>query len=100
MKVQTQAIHFKADQKLIYFIERKLRKLEVFFDRIIDVDVILRLENTGQIRDKIAEIKLKIPRGILIAKENSKTFEASIDAAVDALRRQLIKYKQRRRATL
>ena len=100
MRVQTQSIHFKADQKLVQFIERKIQKLETFFDRIIDVNIILRLENTGQIRDKIAEIKLNIPRGLLIAKENKKTFEASVDAAVESLRRQLIKYKQRKRVSL
>ncbi len=96
MRVQTQALHFSADQKLIQFIESKLGKLEQFFDRIISADVILKLENTGQIKDKIAEVRLKIPGGVLFVKGTQKSFEASIDMAVEALRRQLIRHKDRR----
>lgn len=98
MKVHTQSVHFDADVKLIEFIEHKLGKLERFFDHIIMADVILRLENTGQVRDKVAEIKLKVPGTVLIAKETDKSFEAAVDSATDALRRQLIKHKERMRA--
>ena len=98
MKVHTQSVHFDADVKLIEFIEQKLGKLERFFDHIINADVILRLENSGQVRDKIAEIKLKVPGTILIAKETEKSFEAAIDSSTEALRRQLIKHKERMRA--
>ena len=96
MRVQTQALHFSADQKLIQFIESRLNRLEHFFDRIISADVILKLENTGQIKDKIAEVRLKIPGGVLFVKGTHKSFEASIDTAVEALRRQLIRHKERR----
>lgn len=98
MKVQTQSVHFSADAKLLEFLQAKLEKLEQFFDRIIDATVTFKLENSGQIRDKIVEIKLAIPGGVLFVKETSKTFEASIDSAAQALKRQLIKYKERARA--
>ena len=97
MRIHTQSVHFDADAKLISFIEHKVEKLERFFDHIISVDVVLRLENSGQIRDKVAEIKLQVPKNLLIAKETEKSFEAAIDTAVDALRRQLIKHKERMR---
>jgi len=96
MKVHTQALHFSADKNLIHFIEKKLGKLSQLFDRIIDADVILKLENSGQIRDKIAEVKITLPGGVLYVKESNKTFEASIDGATSALKRQLIKYKERK----
>ncbi|MEL6636777.1 MAG: ribosome-associated translation inhibitor RaiA [Bacteroidota bacterium] len=98
MKVHTQSVHFSADQKLLAFIERKLSKLDQFFDRIVSAKVLLKLENSGQIRDKIAEVRLEIPGTILFVKETNKSFEASIDLAIDSLRRQLIKYKERLRA--
>lgn len=98
MRIHTQSVHFDADAKLISFINQKVTKLEKFYNQIIIADVILRLENNGQIRDKVAEIKLKVPGNVLIAKETEKSFEASIDAAVEALRRQLIKHKERIRA--
>lgn len=95
MKVHTQSLHFSADQKLIEFIEKKLGKLTQLFDRIIDADVVLKLENSGQIRDKVAEVKITLPGSVLYVKESNKSFEASIDSATATLKRQLIKYKER-----
>ena len=95
MKVHTQSLHFSADKNLIMFIERKLGKLTQLFDRIIDADVILKLENSGQIKDKVAEVKITLPGSVLYVKESTKSFEASIDSATSTLKRQLIKYKER-----
>lgn len=95
MKINTTAIHFDADQKLISYIEKKASKLDQFFDRIIDAQIFLKLENNGQVRDKIVEMKLNVPGDVLIATEVSKTFEASTDAAIDNMKRQLNKYKER-----
>jgi putative sigma-54 modulation protein len=95
MRVQTEAIHFSADMKLLATIEKKLVKLEHFFDRIVEAKVILKLENSGQIRDKIAEVKLHLPNGVIFIKETSKTFEAAIDQALVALKRQLVRYKEK-----
>ncbi len=95
MRVQTQSVHFVADRKLLQFIDKKVNKLETFYDRIIDADVTLRLENTGQVKDKIAEIKLQVPGDTLIVRETSKTFEGSVDSAVGVLKRQLIKRKEK-----
>ncbi len=95
MKLNFTAIHFDADQKLVEYIERKASKLNQFFDRIIDGHVFLKLENTGQIKDKIVELKLLIPGDTLIATESSKTFEAAADAAVDNMKRQLNKHKEK-----
>lgn len=95
MEIIMQSVHFDADVKLKEFIEKKLSKLETFFDHIVSADVILKLENSGQVKDKIAEIKLNVPGSTLLAKETSKTFEESIDLCSDALRRQLQKYKER-----
>jgi putative sigma-54 modulation protein len=98
MKVVTHAVHFDADQKLLDFIERKLAKLEQFFDRIIGVDVFLKLENSSKVKDKVAEIKLNVPGATIIVKEIALTFEAAVDIALDSLKRQLIKHKEKERA--
>ncbi len=95
MKLHINAVHFSADAKLIDFIEKKLSKLESLFDNVIRMDVSLKLENSGQIRDKIAEIKVKIPGNVLVVKEQAKTFEFSVDRAVASLKRQIIRYKER-----
>jgi len=95
MKIHLTAIHFDADQKLIDYIEKKASKLDQFFDRITDTQVFLKLENSGQVRDKIVEIKLMVPGDTLIATEVSKSFEGAADAAVDNMKRQLSKHKEK-----
>jgi putative sigma-54 modulation protein len=95
MRVQTEAIHFSADVKLLSAIENKLQRLDHFFDKIIEAKVILKLENSGSIREKIAEVKLNLPNGVIFIKETSKTFEAALDKAMVSLKRQLVKHKEK-----
>ena len=97
MRVRTEAVQFKADQKLIDHVEKRLQKMPLFFDRIIEAKVTLKLENSGQVKDKIAEVQLSVPGETLFVKESSKTFEASVDSAADTMKRKLIKYKDRLR---
>jgi len=95
MKIKTQAVGFQADGKLIDFIDQKLSKLEQFYDRIINAEVSLKLENSGQVRDKIAEVRVSVPGSVLVTKESDKSFEAAIDASVGSLKRQIIKHKEK-----
>lgn len=95
MKLQVHSIHFDADQKLIAFIQKKVDKLETFYDRIIDGEVYLRLEKNGVKENKIAEVKINIPGQQLFAKAQSNSFEASTDEAVEGIRRQLKKHKEK-----
>ena len=92
MKLQMHSIHFDADQKLLDFIQKKVDKLETFYDRMVDGEVFLRLNNGG-VENKTVEIKLNIPGNQLFAKEEAKSFEEATDLATDALRRQLKKFK-------
>jgi putative sigma-54 modulation protein len=71
--------------------------LEQFYDRIIDTKILLKLENSGQVREKIVELKLNVPGDTLVASETSMSFEGSVDVVVDNMKRQLIKYKERLR---
>ena len=96
MRVQMEAVHFSADAKLVAAIEEKLAKLDHYFDKILEARVMLKLENTGQIRDKIAEIKILIPNGVIFIRETSKSFEMAIDKAFFVMKRQLIKFKKKR----
>lgn len=95
MKLQTQTVHVDPAPELIDFIQRKVDKLETFYDRIIDGEVFLKLEKGEAIEDKIVEIKINIPGNQLFAKEQDESFEAAADTAVEALRRQLKKHKEK-----
>ncbi len=93
MNTQIQSIHFKADKKLIDFIERKLSKLETFHDGIIDAQVFLKLENTNVKENKTVEIKINIRQTSLIQTETSISYEAATDLAVDSLKTQIKRHK-------
>lgn len=93
MKLQMHSIHFDADTKLTDFIQKKADKLETFYDKIIDGEVFMKVENNDSRENKTIEIKLNIPGNQLFASEKSKSFEAAADQAVEALRRQLKKHK-------
>ncbi len=98
MKLQMHSIKFDADRKLLDFIQRKADKLETFYDRIIDGEVFLRLEKDDSRENKIVEIKVNIPGEQLFAKNKAKSFEAAADDAVEALRRQIKKFKEKQTA--
>lgn len=95
MKLQMHSIHFDADQKLIDFIQKKADKLDTFYDRILDGEVFMRLDKNEKNENKIVEIKLNVPGKQFFAKEQSDSFEAASDEAVEALRRQIKKYKEK-----
>lgn len=96
MKLQVHSIHFDADRKLIAFIQKKIDKLETFYDRLVSGEVFLRLNNEG-VANKTVEIKLKVPGNLLFAKEQARSFEVATDMATEALRNQLKKFKTKLR---
>lgn len=96
MNVNIQTVHFDADSKLVSYIEKKLTKLPQIHEKITKVDVYLKLDNVvHNIKDKIAEIKVQVPRHEFFVKQSSKSFEESFDAALDALVMQIKRKKDK-----
>ncbi|WP_267739563.1 ribosome hibernation-promoting factor, HPF/YfiA family [Myroides injenensis] len=95
MKVNIQAINFNVDRKLVDFVNERLGKVEKFFDKVISVEVFLKLENSNEKENKTAEMKLLVPGDELIVKKTSKSFEESVDLGADALERLVVKYKEK-----
>ena len=96
MEIKINSVHFSADEKLIDFTNRKVNKLDTFFDGIINVEVMLKVLKPETANNKIAEIKLSIPaNNYLFAKKQANTFEEAIDSSIDAVKKQLGKYKQK-----
>jgi putative sigma-54 modulation protein len=96
MNIKIHSLHFDADQKLLEFVEGKVQKLSQFEDGILNTEVVLRLDKDHNSGNKVAEIKLKVARGDAFAKKQCRTFEEATDQAVEALRRQLVKQKQKK----
>ena len=95
MQVNINSVHFKADKKLMAFINEKVEKLSNYYEGAIGSDVTLKLENSETPDNKVAEIRLFIRGNDLYAKKQCKTFEEATDTAIDALKRQISKHKKK-----
>jgi ribosomal subunit interface protein len=99
MNITFNSVRFKADQKLENFISEKLDKLSKIHDGIIGFDITLKLENTEKPENKSVEIRAKIRGNDAIACKVAKTFEESADEVIDALKKQLLKAKDKVRGS-
>lgn len=98
MKLQIHSIRFDADVKLLDFIQKRVDKLETFYDRFIDGEIFLRVDKDSNRENKTVEIKLNIPGSQLFVKEKSDSFEAAVDKATEGLRKQILKTKEKQMA--
>ncbi len=98
MNIQINTVHFSADQKLVDFINKKVPKLDTYFEGIIGAEIILKVSKPETANNKIAEIKLSIPGSdYLFAVKQADSFEEAIDLAIDAIRKQLAKFKEKQK---
>jgi putative sigma-54 modulation protein len=91
-------VHFDAAEKLESFINLKVGKLSQFYDGILSAEVVLRLDKSDSLENKVSEVTLDIPGNNLFSKKQSKTFEEAVDLACEALRKQLDKRKEKVKA--
>jgi putative sigma-54 modulation protein len=96
MNVNIQTVRFEADKKLHDYIKRKLEKLNTFHDRIVKIEVFLKLDNVVHtIKDKVAEIKVQIPKHQFFVKSSSKSFEESFDTSFESIVSQIKRQKEK-----
>lgn len=96
MNVNIQTVHFDADLKLIDYVSRKAEKLNTFHDRILKIDVFLKLDNVvHNIKDKIVEIRVHVPKHDFFVKALSKSFEESFDTALESVVTQIKRKKEK-----
>ncbi|WP_341841073.1 HPF/RaiA family ribosome-associated protein [Chitinophaga caseinilytica] len=96
MNVQIQTVRFDADAKLIDHVNKRVQKLSTFYDKIVHVEIFLKLDQLAhQVKDKIAEIRVNVPRHSFFVKHESKSFEESFDLAFDSLVNQIKRKKEK-----
>ncbi|MGZ8536135.1 MAG: HPF/RaiA family ribosome-associated protein [Flavitalea sp.] len=99
MNVNIQSVKFVADAKLTTYVQKKIEKLNTFNDRIISIDVFLKLDNVVHtIKDKVVEIRVQIPRHQFFVKASSKSFEESFDSALESIVNQVKRNKEKQAA--
>lgn len=97
MEVRIQSIHFDATEQLQAFVQKKVSKLEKYYEEIKKVEVSLRVVKPETAENKEAGIKVMVPNGEFYANKVKDTFEESIDECIEALSKQLLKYKEKQR---
>ncbi|MDR1122053.1 MAG: ribosome-associated translation inhibitor RaiA [Dysgonamonadaceae bacterium] len=98
MEIRIQAIHFDASQQLEAFVQKKVSKLEKYLDGILTAEVVLKVVKPESALNKEVSIKLEVPNQDFFAGKTTDTFEESIVEAVNALEKQLLKFKEKQRA--
>jgi len=100
MKVFTQSVNFNADKELINYVDEKVLTLVKFHDKIVDAEVFLKVLNISDKENKLVEVKINIPGSELIIKREAKSFEEAVNSAVDNLKRQLKRSKEKHRDSI
>lgn len=95
MKLRIQSINFDATTTLESYINKKISKLDKFFDEIINIEVYLKVVKPETAINKEAEIKISIPNVDFFASKTCDSFEEAIDLTVDALEKQIRKHKEK-----
>ncbi len=94
MKISVQSLGLTPHEPLETHIDKKVSKLDTFYDKIIECKVLLKLENTSDKANKTTELILAVPGDDIVVKKTSTSFEDSLDQCVDTAKKLLIKKKE------
>lgn len=95
MDIRINSVRFDHSDKLEQFIHKKVGKLDKYFEGIITVDVILRVVKPESSDNKKVELKVNVPNNELFAEKDANTFEEAVDSAIDAVKKQLTRHKEK-----
>ncbi len=93
MEIKIKSLKFDADQKLVAFVEKKVSKLEKFYEGVETVEVILSLLPDPE--NKNAKIQIHVPGQDLVIEKNAKTFEDAVTECADAMKEKLTRFKEK-----
>lgn len=97
MNINIQANHFELSTQLEAFAEKKVSKLERFLGDIIRVDVLFSLIKPETNSNKEAKVLVAVPNSELVAVKSADSFEQALTEALEAIEKQIDKYKQTHR---
>ncbi|SDE51310.1 ribosome hibernation-promoting factor, HPF/YfiA family [Riemerella columbipharyngis] len=95
MKITIQAMGLTPHEPLEEYLNKKLNKLETFYDKIQECKVFLKVENASDKENKTAEVLLSVPGDDIVVKKTCASFEEALDKCTDAAKKLLIKKKEK-----
>ena len=79
------------------YIEKRLSKLNLYYNRIVSVDLYLNLDNHNDQTNKSVELRFNIPGDDVVVGKKSESFEKSLDMAASSAERMLKRRKEKSR---
>lgn len=95
MEVMVNAVKFKADDKLVEFIEKKMKKVSTFLPQAMKAEVTLKVDKDQSEMNKIGEVRVLVSGDELFASKQCDTFEEAVDLCLDAIKKQIEKLKEK-----
>ena len=94
MEIKIKSLKFDADERLIGYAEKKVARLEKFFDNSGVAELTLSLLHEPE--NKNAQLKLHIPGEDLVIERQAKTFEEAVTECVDLMKEKLTRAVEKR----
>lgn len=95
METRIQSVHFDATQQLLEFVEKKVAKLEKLCEGATALDVNMKLIKPETVMNKEVALRLSTGNGELFAAKTSDTFEDALLGAIDAIKVQIEKTRNK-----
>ncbi len=95
MDVTIKTVHFSISEKLGNFTTKKVSKAVTKYDDIVSTNVIMKLIKPETNNNKEVEIRIALPGAELFAKKTADSFEEAVDLSIDAVKKQLIRHKEK-----
>ncbi|MBQ6953910.1 MAG: ribosome-associated translation inhibitor RaiA [Bacteroidales bacterium] len=92
--INVKSLKFDADEKLLDFIDKKVGKVEKFFDNMGDIDVTLSL--LPEAENKCVKLQTHMPGEEIVIERNARTFEEAVTDAADALKEKIVRVKEKK----
>ena len=92
--INVKSLKFDADEKLLDFIEKKVGKVEKFFDKLGEIDVTLSLRPDAE--NKSVKLQTRFPGEDLVIERHARTFEEAVTDAADALKEKIVRSKEKK----
>lgn len=91
MQINISGHHVKVTTPLREYVEKKFERLTRHFDHVINIHVVLTVEKLTH----NAEASLQVSGNRIFADASNEGMYAAVDALVDKLDRQIVKYKEK-----
>lgn len=97
MQIVLKGKNFVISDRIRSYVEKKFDRLDRYLPDIDEARVEITQEKTKSAKDRnIVQVTLKTDGSILRAEDRSEAIYTSIDAAVDKIHRQIVRYKGKR----